>query len=186
MTSSTSPTPSAPTASAPDDPVPFLRPVGRDDAEWILPITGHWAASHDWSPRGFTASPLFVDAVIALAQTTDDARTYFAVGCDGGGRPVGLFQAVTVDPISATGELHVLIDDRRAATVRKLLAQFLRRAFPHCDLRKLHLRMADRFDATTYLEQPGPVAGRLTAHDRAGRDRYDDLLVYELWREEAP
>lgn len=150
------------------------------DSPWVAAAMERWGRSRRLAPRGRTVSPKLarglLDQGIAAQRTvwTDDHR------------PAGLFQVSDVSARDGTGMLDLLVDPRHTAALRPELRRFLAEALPELPVRKLSLWACE--DELAVPDHLGPVArpvGRLVGHDRRGRDRYADMLVYEIWKEDV-
>lgn len=151
--------------------------VAGRDAAWVAAALEGWDRTRGLSLRGRTPAPPMVGAILGGAAMVQQAIW------DDRGQPAALLQIADVR--DGAGELNLLADPAAAPGLASAITGFLFDVFERHDLRKLTAWvLEDELNVPAYLPMATHPVGRLVAHDRRGPDKYVDLLIYEIWKDD--
>ena len=159
------------------------RPV-RADVDWLMDAVESWPATSAWDLRDRWATP--ADLAVLLWSDALDCQILEGSGTGNGtGAPDGLIQVVGLDAVNRHATLELIVrpggEERCGVFVRQVGERVLARH----GLRKLCVSgAADRLPSAAAFGGPLARVGCHPAHHRRSRERFVDVLRYELQRGE--
>lgn len=157
-----------------------LSNVVPEDLEWVDHAIDSWDCSRRWSLRGQTPSPALLRARLWEGVMMQQAVRFVD------GSPAALLQLTNVHLVDGVAEVAVLAHPNERPQVAGSVTGFVDRAFRDFPLRKLGvIAVAGDLDVPAYFGLGVCAVGRMPGHVWRPNGTYEDLEIYDLWRDEA-